>query len=66
MAYTQDDVDALKAAYKTGALRVRYSDGREVLYRTREEIKAILRDMDEEVNPPASTSRVSYAYYSRD
>ena len=33
MAFTQTDVDALKAALATGALKVRYADGREVTYR---------------------------------
>jgi hypothetical protein len=34
MAFTQTDVDALKAALATGALKVRYADGREVTYRS--------------------------------
>lgn len=42
MAFTQDDVDALKRAMATGALRVRYPDGREVQYRTLSEMKAVL------------------------
>lgn len=34
MAYTQDDLAAVKSAIASGAERVRYSDGREVTYRS--------------------------------
>lgn len=42
MAFTQADVDTLKRAIATGALRVRYPDGREVQYRSLVELKAVL------------------------
>ena len=41
MAVTQADVDALDAAIATGALRVRYADGREVTYRSLAEMREI-------------------------
>jgi hypothetical protein len=34
MAWTQADVDALDAAIKNGAVHVRFSDGKEVTYRS--------------------------------
>lgn len=33
MAYTQDDLAAVKAAIASGAERIRFADGREVTYR---------------------------------
>jgi hypothetical protein len=66
MAYTQSDIDALRDAYKSGALRVRYSDGSEVLYHSRQDMKAILQEMEAEVSPSSAPARTSYATISRD
>lgn len=57
MAYTQADIDALKAAMASGAKRVRYSDGSEVEYRDMAEMKDILGQMRHEVSPPAKPIR---------
>lgn len=57
MAYTQGDIDGLKAAIASGALRARLADGREVLYRSLAEMKDTLRMMQDEVTPRASPSR---------
>jgi len=57
MAYTQADIDALKAAMASGAKRVRYSDGSEVEYREMDEMKDILRQMRHEVSPPTKPIR---------
>ena len=65
MAYTQADVDALKAAIATGARRVRYAD-KDVEYRSLEEMKETLRDMQTEVAPATAPARTSYATISRD
>lgn len=43
MAFTTTDIATLKAALATGAVRVRYADGREVTYRSLDEIREILR-----------------------
>ena len=43
MAFQQTDIDALKAAIATGATRVRYPDGREIQYRSLDEMQRILR-----------------------
>ncbi len=50
MAYTAGDITALKEAIGSGALRVRYADGREVLYRSLAEMRQILNMMEGEVN----------------
>lgn len=44
MAFTQTDIDALKKAIGTGALRVRFVD-REVTYRSLEEMRKTLAMM---------------------
>lgn len=54
MAFTQSDIDELKKAMATGALRVRYADGREVQYRTLAEMRETLTIMQAEVTPASS------------
>lgn len=49
MAWTQSDVDALKAAIATGARRARMSNGEEVEYRSLDEMRTALRLMEAEV-----------------
>lgn len=49
MAFTQSDVDELRRAIATGAMRVRYADGREVQYRTLAEMRETLTMMTDEV-----------------
>lgn len=55
MAFTLADADALKAAIASGALRVRYSDGSEVEYRSlvemREALSMILAEASPSPNP---------------
>jgi hypothetical protein len=68
MAYTQNDIDELKAAIATGALRVRFGSGpdsREVTYRSLDQMRSILADMQAEVSP-VRVSPISYASFSRD
>ena len=57
MAYSASDVAQLEAAIGTGAMRVRYADGREVTYRTLAEMREILRTMKAEVAGAAAPSR---------
>jgi len=45
MAFTTSDIDALKAALATGALQVRYADGRQITYRSLAEMRQILQMM---------------------
>jgi len=42
MAFSQTDVDTLKAAIASGAMRVRYADGREIQYRSQAELERAL------------------------
>lgn len=57
MAFTTADADALRAAMATGAMKVRYADGREVTYRTLAEMERILRTIDAVVASPAAEPR---------
>lgn len=54
MPFSQSDIDQLKTAIATGAMRVRYADGREVLYRTLAEMRETLRMMSDEVGAASS------------
>lgn len=56
MAYTQSDIDALKASIKSGQQRVRFAD-REVTYRSIEEMQRILAVMEAEVAGAAGRIR---------
>jgi hypothetical protein len=49
MAWTQTDIDALKAAISTGMRDVQYSDGSRMVYRDLDEMRSILADMEAEV-----------------
>jgi pyridoxine 5'-phosphate synthase PdxJ len=69
MAYTQDDIDALKAAIATGATEVTFGSGpdrRTVIYRDLPAMRSILADMVAEVSPAALPPRVSYIRHTRD
>lgn len=56
MAYSQADIDTLKAAIASGVRRVQYATG-SVEYHSLEEMRSILRDMEREVNPAKFTKR---------
>lgn len=50
MAWTQSDIDALKAAMAQGIKRVRYVSG-EVEYQSVDDMRKVLADMQREVSP---------------
>lgn len=67
MAYTQDDIDALKAAIATGAMRVRFGSGpdsREVTYRSLDQMRSILAEMLAEVSPGSAPVARTVGVYS--
>ncbi|WP_316216619.1 phage head-tail joining protein [Bradyrhizobium sp. SZCCHNR3003] len=68
MAWTQTDIDTLKAAIATGARKVRYGSGpdsHEVEYQSTNQMLAVLDRMISEVSPAASPARVSYVSHER-
>jgi hypothetical protein len=69
MAYQQADIDALKAAIASGAMRVKFGSGpdsREVEYRNLSDMNATLAMMLAEVSPATPRPRVSVVQHSRD
>lgn len=62
MAWTQADIDSLKAAIASGVTRVRYAD-RDVSYRSLEEMRETLRLLQGEVSP--STRVRQFRTYTR-
>ena len=49
MAWTQEDLDALKAAYAGGTLSVRFSDGRTVTYPSGDDLLKRIRMVEAEL-----------------
>lgn len=64
MAWTQQDIDSLKAAIAKGVRDVSYGQNR-VSYRDFDEMLATLRLMESEVSPPPRQVRVIRAYMRR-
>lgn len=56
MAWSQSDIDTLKAAMAKGVKRVRYSSG-EVEYQSVSEMMDLLRTMERELNADSSGGR---------
>ncbi|WP_315728781.1 MULTISPECIES: phage head-tail joining protein [unclassified Bradyrhizobium] len=69
MAWTQADIDTLKAAIATGTRRVEYGSGpdRQVVeYQSTPAMFAALDRLVAEVSPAAAPARVSYVQHCRD
>ena len=67
MAYSQADIEKLRAAIATGAKRVRFGSGpdsREVEYRDLSEMKQVLADMLTENAGTREPNRIVGAYHS--
>ncbi|WP_156680062.1 phage head-tail joining protein [Sphingomonas profundi] len=56
MAFTSNDVEQLRAAIATGAVKVRYAD-REVTYRSLGEMRDILRMIQADMQGDALSNR---------
>jgi hypothetical protein len=67
MTYTSEDVAAdlaeLRSKINQGVLKARFSDGREITYRSLDEMRRIEQSMAAEVAPTASR-RVRRTYFS--
>lgn len=66
MAYSQSDLDALDRAIGTGALKVKFADGREVTYRSLADMRSIRREMSDAIAGALATPRVTFSSYVRD
>lgn len=65
MAWTQTDIDALKAAIAQGALKVRFAD-RDVTYRSLKEMRETLAMMEEEVNADSTKRKAKAIRFKTD
>lgn len=66
MAFTQSDVDKIKAAIASGTDQVSYSDGRSIRYRSVADLEKALALATAEVSQTAGTATtVSYPSYSK-
>lgn len=69
MAWTQTDIDRLKAAMATGARRVEYGSGetrRVVEYRSLSEMESILKEMQDDIAGPLAPQRIAITQFTRD
>jgi hypothetical protein len=64
VTYTIEQYTALKAAYATGALSVKYDD-QQITYRSRDEMAAILREMERELFPSSAGSKTKTPTFSK-
>jgi hypothetical protein len=64
MAYTIEEYNTLKSAIAQGAVRVKYAD-KEVEYRSLGDMKAILRDMENELFPKNRNNGRTYASFTK-
>ena len=62
MAYTSTQLADLRAAIAEGVLSVRFSDGRQLTYRSLDEMRRIEQGMAAELEP-TTTVRVRRTYY---
>lgn len=67
MAFSQDDRDAIAEAIASGALKVRFSDGREVTYQSGADLRAALALIDAELagQSASATPRVAFSTVMR-
>lgn len=49
MGYTQQQLADLQAAYATGATKIRYSDGREMVFRDSKQMRALIDEIKAEL-----------------
>lgn len=63
--YSAQQLSDLRAAIAEGALRVRFSDGRELQYRSLAEMQQVERIMAAELEPGQTPSRRTYLSFRR-
>ena len=66
MAYTQQQYNDLVAAIAEGVLSVRFSDGRQISYRSLSEMMNLKSVMEEELGVSGAGRRRHYASFRRD
>ena len=66
MAYTQQQYNDLVSAIAEGVLQVRFSDGRQLSYRSLSEMMNLKSVMEEELGVSGAGRRRHYASFRRD
>jgi hypothetical protein len=61
MSYTQTQIDAMRAAIATGAMKVRMN-GEEVTYRTLAEMRSVLAEMERDVTASTRPTHFNPAF----
>ena len=64
MAYTSDDLVTLERAVASGVMRVRYSDGKEVTYRSTDELMRVIAAVKGQIAQAAGAPRTMSALAS--
>lgn len=63
MAVTQADIDNLNAALRSGERRVRFADGKEVEYRSVDDLLKARNDAQSELNAASGVQRQTRLYH---
>lgn len=66
MDWTRDDLAAINAALATGAVEVRFPDGRMVKYRSLAEMRSLRDEITEALGLVRETPRATFASFTRD
>ena len=66
MAYTPDDLTAINDAIATGAVKVRFADGRETIFRSLAELRSIRDEVMAALGLSPEPLRTTYASFTRD
>lgn len=61
MGFQPEDLEAINRAIATGELRVRYRDGREVTYRSMDELEKARRIMADDISRAAGRPRTTWS-----
>lgn len=64
MAYTQTDLDSIRHSIASGALSVRYADGRTVTYRSLADMERVERTIAAAIGETTAASRITTTYVS--
>lgn len=65
MSYTADDLAQVRAAISSGAVSVRFADGRMTVFRSQDDLVALEKKIEAALNPTATPSRVEVPTYDR-
>lgn len=65
MAFTTDQLDAVRAAYARGVLEATLPDGSRIKYRSLDEMDRVIAKMEQQLNVAPSRKNVIYPTHTR-